>query len=238
MPIPADRDMVQELMATRGAQVVEVLPRAEYDWAHIAGAAHLWLRDMGPATVRSRLAADRPVVVYCNDLQCDMSPRAAARLERLGFEHVYDYMAGKMDWLSYGLPHDGAAHLAGDVVRRDVLTCRPEEPVSELRLRLAATGNRFCVVTSSDSMVLGVLQEPLDDTPAGVPAQEVMDFGLTTVRPSEDLGRLVERMRRAGVDAILVTRSDAILVGVLLRSEAEQLLARAAAPAIPSEEGL
>lgn len=69
MPIPADRDLVQKLIATRAAQVLEVLPRAEYDWAHLAGAAHLWLRDMNPATVRARLDPARPVVVYCNDFQ-------------------------------------------------------------------------------------------------------------------------------------------------------------------------
>ena len=32
-----------------------------------------------------------------------MSPRAAWRLESLGFSHVYDYVAGKIDWLAAGL---------------------------------------------------------------------------------------------------------------------------------------
>jgi hypothetical protein len=32
-----------------------------------------------------------------------MSPRAAWRLERFGFE-VYDYAAGKADWTAPGLP--------------------------------------------------------------------------------------------------------------------------------------
>jgi hypothetical protein len=27
-----------------------------------------------------------------------MSPRAACRLDTLGFEHVYDYLTGKFDW--------------------------------------------------------------------------------------------------------------------------------------------
>ena len=33
-----------------------------------------------------------------------MSPRAACRLDTLGFEHVYDYLTGKYDWLARGLP--------------------------------------------------------------------------------------------------------------------------------------
>jgi len=32
-----------------------------------------------------------------------MSPRAASRLESLGFRDVYDYAAGKADWFAAGL---------------------------------------------------------------------------------------------------------------------------------------
>jgi hypothetical protein len=33
-----------------------------------------------------------------------MSPRAAWRLEGLGFERVYDYVPGESDWFASGLP--------------------------------------------------------------------------------------------------------------------------------------
>jgi hypothetical protein len=33
-----------------------------------------------------------------------MSPRAAWRLESIGFQHVYDYVAGKADWGGAGRP--------------------------------------------------------------------------------------------------------------------------------------
>ena len=36
-----------------------------------------------------------------------MSPRAAWRLESLGFTAVYDYVAGKADWFARGLPRAG-----------------------------------------------------------------------------------------------------------------------------------
>ena len=38
-----------------------------------------------------------------------MSPRAACRLERLGLERVYDYVAGIADWKAAGLPVEGTA---------------------------------------------------------------------------------------------------------------------------------
>ena len=41
-----------------------------------------------------------------------MSPRAAWRLKAAGFGPVYDYAAGKADWLAAGLPFQGTAKLA------------------------------------------------------------------------------------------------------------------------------
>ncbi len=38
-----------------------------------------------------------------------MSPRAASRLESLGFREAYDYAAGKADWFAAGLPMEGPA---------------------------------------------------------------------------------------------------------------------------------
>src|SRR5438105_4411003 len=79
---------VKELL-DRGAQLVEVLPRDEYEELHLPGAAHIPLKELDALHARL-LDRDRPVVVYCWDALCDMSPRAAARLEQLGFD-AYDY---------------------------------------------------------------------------------------------------------------------------------------------------
>ena len=54
-----------------------------------------------------------------------MSPRAAWRLESIGFTRVYDYVAGKADWGSFGLPLQGTKGLrAGEFVRADGQTKR------------------------------------------------------------------------------------------------------------------
>lgn len=68
MPSNIDRDEVGRLIAAGAAQVVEVLPRGQYDWAHLPTALHLPLSDMDE-TVASRLDRRRPVVAYCNDFQ-------------------------------------------------------------------------------------------------------------------------------------------------------------------------
>lgn len=152
-----------------------------------------------------------------------MSPRAAWRLEELGFTDVYDYVPGKQDWFAADLPYEGEAIFAGRAVRRDVPTCRPDELLGDVAARVPDEVG-LCPVLDHEGVVMGVAT---DDALSGDTEQQVaavMRFGTTTVRPSEDLPDLVQRMQEASVDAILVTRPDATFVGVLLREEAEALL--------------
>jgi rhodanese-related sulfurtransferase len=48
------------------AQVVEVLPKEDYDWAHIPDAINLPLKELD-GTTASKLDRSRDVVVYCHD---------------------------------------------------------------------------------------------------------------------------------------------------------------------------
>ncbi len=66
MPRDIQRDEVQRLVAA-GAQLVDVLPRAEYDAEHIAGAINIPLKELD-AQSTTILDRDRPVIVYCWDL--------------------------------------------------------------------------------------------------------------------------------------------------------------------------
>lgn len=60
-----ERSEVQALM-DRGAQMVEVLGAEEYGEDHLPGAINLPLRKID-AEAKSRLEAERPVLVYCWD---------------------------------------------------------------------------------------------------------------------------------------------------------------------------
>ncbi len=60
-----------------------------------------------------------------------MSPRAAWRLEATGFGPVYDYAAGKADWLAADLPFEGTAELAGMFTRRGVAAVAEDTPLNE-----------------------------------------------------------------------------------------------------------
>ncbi|MCZ6614297.1 MAG: rhodanese-like domain-containing protein [Chloroflexi bacterium] len=63
MATPIRRDEVQRLIRDEGAQLVEVLPPAEYEEEHIEGAINIPLKGLDQETT-SRLDKDRPVIVY------------------------------------------------------------------------------------------------------------------------------------------------------------------------------
>ena len=65
MPRPIDRHELQRLLAD-GAQLVEVLPPAEYAEEHLPGAINLPLKELNRA-MAGRLDDTRPVIVYCYD---------------------------------------------------------------------------------------------------------------------------------------------------------------------------
>lgn len=57
------RELIQQ-----GAQVIEVLPPAEFEEEHLPGAINIPLKSLNEATA-SRLDRDRPVIAYCWDYQ-------------------------------------------------------------------------------------------------------------------------------------------------------------------------
>jgi len=60
------RDEVQRLVADESAQILDVLPRAEYDEEHIAAALSLPLKELD-ANTAAQADATRPVITYCHD---------------------------------------------------------------------------------------------------------------------------------------------------------------------------
>ena len=67
-PTQIDRDEVQRLLAEAQAQLVEVLPQAEYEDEHLPGAINIPLKELDRARA-DRLEQAHPVIVYCHDSQ-------------------------------------------------------------------------------------------------------------------------------------------------------------------------
>lgn len=65
MPTEIDRHEVQRLVAS-GAQLVDVMPKAEWDESHITGAVHVPLKKLGERAPEG-LDTATAVIVYCYD---------------------------------------------------------------------------------------------------------------------------------------------------------------------------
>jgi rhodanese-related sulfurtransferase len=65
MAAAATHEDVRRLVR-EGAQLVEVLPAAEYEDEHLPGAINLPLKELGQLAA-DRLDRSRPVIVYCHD---------------------------------------------------------------------------------------------------------------------------------------------------------------------------
>jgi len=62
-----DRNEVKRLVS-QGAQLVEVLPKKEYDEEHLPGAINIFLRHLDRKSA-TQIHREQPIIVYCHDYQ-------------------------------------------------------------------------------------------------------------------------------------------------------------------------
>ena len=204
----------------RGAQLVEVLPREEYDELHLPGAINLPLKELD-AQHATRLDHERAVIVYCWDALCDMSPRAASQLAGLGFD-VYDYALSKVDWMAHGLPMEGTAAarpIALTFARHDVATCALDDHASVIEQRIETSPYGFALVLV-DRVVLGrVRRSALNGASDDASAESLMEPGPSTTRPHTDPGELAKQLQRADASTAILTTPGGELLGVVRRDD-------------------
>jgi CBS domain-containing protein len=141
------------------------------------------------------------------------------RLEALGFDGVYDYAAGKKDWVSEGMPVAGeraGEARSGDIARTDPPTCLPDASIDDLddQDRIAEWG--LCVVIDEEGIVHGLLSSD-DAARSSGPTRvdQVMDRAPATRRPDTSLSKMLERFTEKQAESVLITTSRGRLLGVL-----------------------
>lgn len=221
MPTVIDTPGVVDLAAA-GAQLLEVLPAADYRTEHLPGAINIPMDGLTPDAA-SRLDRDRPVVVYCYDRQCDLSSRGAALLEEYGHPDVYDYAESKTAWLAAGLPAEGtvpAPERAG-AIARPATTCAPATPVSDLPD--AGAGGVVVVIDDRDVVLGAVVPDLIAGTGGELAVVEVAAPSPTSVRPSITATELARSMDRAGEGHVIVSTSDGVLIGIVERADLDRV---------------
>lgn len=217
MPKSIDTARVRQLV-DGGAQLVDVLPAEMYRRDHLPGAINIPLAEIDSAV--DTLDRGRAVVVYCGDYQCDLSPRAAHRLEQLGFTEVYDYVASKAAWLAEGLPGDGLVRddrRAGAFARTDVARVKAGATIGDVAG--VVSDWEVVVVVDADDVVLGVVRPEAVALPHEQPVVSVMQSAPPTVRPSVPIRELASSMDDDGERRVLVTTLGGVLVGLVRRAD-------------------
>jgi CBS domain-containing protein len=146
----------------------------------------------------------------------------------MGFADVSDFVDGKLEWISHGLPLEGTGPhfaVAGEIADRDaVLTCRIGDRLGEVARALETVPHDYCVVLNDHDIVLGRMRRRnlhgADDTAV----EHVMEPGPTTVRASEPAPGLLERMRSKNVPAVIVTTNKGRLMGAATQEALAGLL--------------
>jgi CBS domain-containing protein len=149
-----------------------------------------------------------------------LSSRAACRLETLGFAEVYEYVAGKLDWLVNRRPVEGTRAgdpTVGNLARQDVVTSGLDDHAGDVRRRVADSAYPFALVLSRGGVVLGrVAASDLE----GDPDQEVellMDPGPKTYRPHKTAEGVAQELVERGLRWAVVTSPEGELIGVVSR---------------------
>jgi Mg/Co/Ni transporter MgtE len=139
----------------------------------------------------------------------------------MGFTEVYDYVDGKLDWLAAGLPTEGAKiPTAADVARRDVPTCRMDEPIGEVRERVRAAGWDACVVVNEERVVFGLLRQEELEQEGDETVEQVMRPAPSTFRPHVPIEEMARFMAEHDLVSSPITSSDGRLIGLLRRDDA------------------
>jgi rhodanese-related sulfurtransferase len=216
-----DLDGLRQLLAD-GAQLIEVLPREEYEELHLPGAICIPLKELTTESAR-QLDRARDVVVYCWDGLCDMSPRAACWLTTVGFTRVHDYAFGKVDWLAHGLPAEGThadRPTAGRLIRRDAVTCSIDDQARDLLERVVASPYGFALVLSPAGVLLGRLRRSVLETAEEADGIESMiEPGPSTIRAHLTSDELRKRLQDSGVRTLVVTTPGGVLLGVVRQDD-------------------
>lgn len=82
--------------------LINVLPQEKFRDRHIRTSINIPVGAKDFEDTVQKIAGDkqRKIVVYCANHDCDASDKAADRLEKAGFENVYDYAGGTEDWFA------------------------------------------------------------------------------------------------------------------------------------------
>jgi CBS domain-containing protein len=115
---------------------------------------------------------------------------------------------------------DAERPAARDVARRDVPTCRLDEPIGEVRERVRDAGWDACVVVNEERIVFGLLRDRELNQGTDEPVERFMRPGPSTFRPNVSIEEMAGYMTEHDLASSPITSSDGRLIGLLRKDDA------------------
>jgi len=89
--------------------LVDVLGKESYEGKHIPTSINIPVDEIENRAFSELPDKNKEIVVYCASTDCHASPRAAKKLEELGYTNVADFEAGIAGWQEAGYEFKGSA---------------------------------------------------------------------------------------------------------------------------------
>ncbi|QDT28002.1 thiosulfate:cyanide sulfurtransferase [Gimesia panareensis] len=107
------RKELQELLVScPDLKLVEVLSETDFQKFHLQGAINIPLGDFFCEQILQEIPdKTQTVVVYSLNYECKYSEQATQQMLQLGYQRVYDYEPGKIDWIAAHLPTEYGHHI-------------------------------------------------------------------------------------------------------------------------------
>ena len=97
-------EQLKERLASGEAVVVDARDPEYYDMGHIPGAINLPVHTFAESfpAVQDRLGFEKPIIVYCEGYNCEMSDQLAQQLTGEGYFNILVYRGGIEEWTGSG----------------------------------------------------------------------------------------------------------------------------------------
>ena len=87
--------------------LVNVLSHDSFETRHIPKSINIPLAEIGRRSKKELPDKNKETIVYCASRQCEASPNAAKKLEKLGYTDVVDFEEGLEGWQDAGFEFEG-----------------------------------------------------------------------------------------------------------------------------------
>jgi len=95
-------ELKKKIDAGEDFEFVDVLSKDSFEAKHLPGSKNIPVDELEEKAETELPDKDKEVIVYCASTECQASPRAAKKLEEMGYTNVVDFEVGLAGWQDAG----------------------------------------------------------------------------------------------------------------------------------------